>query len=67
MRLTGHSKKNSPQPLVLSLIMYVYNNNDGEMGVVVGNNGKVEDIYGYTSDVSWCSSDFVYFVVISVV
>ena len=51
-RITGQSR--IARPLLVSLILYVYNEGAGEMAFVTSQRDSVEEIYGYTPDVSVC-------------
>ena len=51
-RIAGQSR--IARPLLVSLILYVYNEGAGEMAFVTSQRDSVEEIYGYTPDVSVC-------------
>ena len=49
-RISGQPRIN--RPLLVSLILYMYNEGSGEMAFVTSQRNSVEEIYGYTPDVS---------------
>ena len=51
-RISGQSR--IAGPLLVSLILYVYNEGAGEMAFATSQRDSVEEIYGYTPDVSVC-------------